>query len=159
MASTIALTLYDYLLVFGDEVRGRVHAHPPPSSHKSFPKVRYVWKGRKTWGAFSFVVCVNRTRSADTNHTTASYLYILVRPSGPPSLGTPDGIPLRPIESGSSHGVSVLDDSEHQQPKEFQGLFRKKARLASINVLTDSPRRSRERFDQRLPGYEVKVPY
>jgi len=53
MTSAIALTLYDYLLTLDDEVRPQtpnpLHFH---LLTRLFSKIRYVWRGRKTWSAF-----------------------------------------------------------------------------------------------------------
>ena len=120
LASAIALTLYDYFLMFDDEVRcqssGRSHQSPNPP----FSKVRYIWRGRKTWGSSRY--SYTRTERTDEHVATVFYLYILVRAPFPSSLRVPGGAcHMASTESDPSRRVSVLGNLLCQWPEKLQG--------------------------------------
>ena len=56
--SGAVLTLYDYLLMFDDEVRRQ--SSSPLTSNPSLSKVQYVWKGRKSCSSFRYLYKVHR---------------------------------------------------------------------------------------------------
>src|SRR5258708_1690565 len=60
----------------------------------SFPKLRYIWRGRKTWGGFSFRYWCNRAGRADVRTTRQSPTFT--------SLYVPPDLSFRRIPDGTS---------------------------------------------------------